>query len=119
TFDFFSVMVSPGYLKTGYLPKEGENLSFVTTAFGGSVKLSKKVSLNAEYLVLFNSEIDDEMPLSLGVDLETGGHLFQLILSNSQSMHTQALYTSTAGDWTDGKIYFGFNLIREFRIKYY
>jgi len=119
TIDIVGIQISPGYLTTGYQLTEGENVSLFTTAFAGSVKLSKKVTANVEYMAHFNSDYDTNKPLSLGVDLETGGHLFQLILSNSQRMFTKGLYTNTFGDWTDGTIYFGFNLIREFRIKYY
>ena len=119
SFKNFAMQLSPGYLKTGYLIEENANLSIFTLGFGGSVKISKKVSVNMEYLHPFNSELENQNPLSLGVDLDTGGHLFQLILSNSQQMFEQALFTNAIGDWTKGSLFFGFNLIREFNIKYY
>ena len=119
TIGIVGLQVSPGYLSTGYLLSESENLSLFTAGFAGSVRISKKVSANLEYLTHFDSGYSSEKPLSLGVDVETGGHLFQLILSNSQRMFTKGLYTNTFGDWTEGTVYFGFNLIREFRIKYY
>ncbi len=119
SFDKFGFQVSPGYISTGYLLTEQENLSFFTLGLAGSVKLSDKVSANIEYLPHFNSDLNTPKPLSLGVDVDTGGHLFQLILSNSQHMFSRGLYTSTMGDWSEGTLYFGFNLIREFRIKYY
>jgi hypothetical protein len=113
------VQVSPGYLSTGYLLPENESFSVFTLGMAGSVRISKKVSANIEYLPHFNDELDATKPLSLGVDVETGGHLFQLILSNSQQFITQNLYTASRGDWAEGTLFFGFNLIREFRIKYY
>ena len=119
TMGIVGIQITPGYLSTGYLLSEGENLSLVTAGFAGSVKISKDVSANLEYLTHFDSDFTAEKPLSLGVDIETGGHLFQLMLSNSQRMFTKGLYTNTFGDWTEGTVYFGFNLIREFRIKYY
>ena len=119
SFKNFAMQLSPGYLKTGYLIEENDNLSFFTMGFSGSVKISKKVSVHVEYLHPFNSELENQNPLSLGIDLDTGGHLFQLILSNSQQMFEQALYTNAIGDWTKGSLFFGFNLIREFNIKYY
>lgn len=115
----FGFQLSPGFLKTGYLMEENKNLSFFTLGFGGSVKISKKISANIEYLHPFTSKITGKNSLSLGMDLDTGGHLFQLILSNSQRMFDQALYTQTTGDWTKGSLFFGFNLIREFNLKYY
>jgi len=114
-----SFQVSPGYMKTGYLIEEGDDLSMFTMAFGGSLGITKKLSANIEYLVPFNSELSGKNPLSIGVDLDTGGHLFQIVLSNNQRMFEQAIYTNTTGDWTEGSLYFGFNLIREFNLKYY
>lgn len=111
--------VSPGFLSTGHLLTENESLSVFTLGLAGSVRISKKVTANIEYLPHFSDELEATKPLSLGVDIETGGHLFQLILSNSQQFITQNLYTASRGDWTDGTLFFGFNLIREFRIKYY
>lgn len=115
----FGIQISPGYLNTGYLIIEEESFSVFTLGVAGSVKISKKVSANIEYLHNFNDDISNVNPLSLGVDLDTGGHLFQLILSNSQRMFDQAYYTSTSGDWTKGSLFFGFNLIRGFNLKYY
>ncbi len=113
------IQLTPGYLHTGYLIDEKESFSIFTLGLGGAIKISKKVSANIEYLHNFNNDISNISPLSLGIDLDTGGHLFQLILSNSQRMFDQAHYTSTSGDWTKGSLFFGFNLIRGFNLKYY
>lgn len=119
TMNMTALQVSPGYMSTGFLLSENEQLSLITLGLGGSLKISKKVSANVEYLTWFNSELSSNKPLSLGFDIDTGGHIFQLIFSNSQQMFSRALYTHTMGDWSKGDIFFGFNLIREFRLKYY
>jgi hypothetical protein len=112
------IQLSPGYISTGYLPAENRNYSLFTTGLAGSVKLSDMVSVNLEYLHWYNSEFSYKKPLSLGVDLTTRGHLFQLILSNSRQMFSQSLYTATMGSWQSGTVFLGFNLIREFRLHY-
>ena len=53
-------------------------------------------------------------PLSIGFDLETGGHVFQMHFTNSQAMHESGFLGNTAGSWGEGQIAFGFNLIRVF-----
>jgi hypothetical protein len=111
--------ISPGYLSTGFVPTLNERFSMFILGLAGSVRISEDVSVNIEYLPHFNSSLETTKPLSLGVDIDTGGHLFQLILSNSQQFITQNLYTASRGKWTKGTLFFGFNLIREFRIKYY
>lgn len=115
-FNNFGFQVSPGIIRTGFLLNENENLSFFTLGIGGSVKLGNKVSGNLEYLHRFVSEINTPNTLSFGVDIDTGGHLFQLIISNSQNMFDQAIYTHSNGSWEKGNLFFGFNLIREFDI---
>jgi hypothetical protein len=113
------IHLSPGVLSTGYLHSQNENILLFTAGIAGSVRISDMVSAHIEYLPSFHSEYSPANPLSFGVDIDTRGHLFQLILSNSQQMFTHGLYTATQGSWSEGQIYFGFNLIREFRIKYY
>jgi hypothetical protein len=115
----FGLQISPGFLSTGHIPTENKSISMFTLGLAGSVRVSEDVSVNIEYLPHFNSELKTTKPLSLGVDVDTGGHVFQLILSNSQQFITNSLFTSSLGDWSEGAVFFGFNLIREFRIKYY
>lgn len=111
--------VTPGYIGTGYIPVENSSYSFFTTAFGGSVKLSKKASFNLEYLHRFEDMIDYANPLSASIDLDTGGHLFQIVVSNGQQMYDQAIITNPTGDWAKGSFYMGFNLVRGFNFKQY
>ena len=54
--------------------------------------------------------------LSFGFDIETGGHVFQLHLSNSSAMIAPEFITKTNGNWLDGDIYFGFNISRVFTL---
>ena len=111
--------VSPGYIGTGYIPAENSSYSFFTLGGGGSVKLSKKISFNVEYLYRFEDEIDYVNPLSASIDLDTGGHLFQIVISNGQQMYDQAIITNPTGDWAEGSLYLGFNLVRGFNFKQY
>jgi len=118
TIGSFALQVSPGFMKTGYLIEVGDDLSMFTLGTGAAVRISKKLSANLEYLVPFDSKITGDNSMSLGVDISTGGHLFQLVLSNNNRMFDQAVYTNTTGSWGDGHLYFGFNLIRKFKFKY-
>ena len=85
---------------------------------GARCKLSKRISLNLDYAARLNlPEAYDFIyhnPITLGLDIETGGHVFQLVLSNSQTMNDVAYYTTATGI-TGGKgIFFGFNMYRVF-----
>jgi hypothetical protein len=120
SFKNFALQVSPGYIGTGYIPVENDSYSFFTMAFGGAVKLAKKVTFNFEYLHRFENEIDNTNPFSASIDLGTSGHLFQIMISNVQQMYDQGIITNPeGGDWTEGHLFLGFNLIRAFNFKQY
>jgi len=93
---------------------------------GGRIKLSKRLSFNAEYYhVLPISIVAGEgymLPgtknsLAVGFDIETGGHVFQLHFTNSTGMTEKTFITETTGDFFKGDIHFGFNVSRVFTIK--
>ena len=98
---------------------EQKNQSFI---LGGGFRylITKSVSINSEYFFrISGSNLDKEMynnSFSVGFDIETGGHVFQLHLTNSISMHESGFITRTTGDWFDGDIHFGFNISREFNL---
>ena len=83
---------------------------------GGRYKVTNRVSVNGEYFLRLNPSEAYNNSLSLGVDIETGGHVFQLHMTNSRGMFERAFLTETAGMWSDGNIYFGFNLSRVFTV---
>jgi predicted porin len=92
-----------------------ENTQYALS-LGGRYKVSKRTSINIDYGYHFN-RADASIfnnPLGIGVDIETGGHVFQLLFSNSQPMNSINAMTAAAGDWSDGDVYFGFNLFRTF-----
>lgn len=83
---------------------------------GGRYKLSKRLSLNLDYGIHLNRNSHSiyKNPLSVGVDIETGGHVFQLHFTNAQAMFEEGFIVQGNGDWGDGDFFFGFNLSRVF-----
>ena len=63
-----------------------------------------------------NNDKRNNNVLSLGFDMQTGGHVFQLHLSNSPAMIDPEFITRTTGEWLKGDIYFGFNISRVFTL---
>ena len=91
------------------------------TGVGGRVRLSKKLSLNAEYFYVFPNQIvsrDYDNSFSISLDIDTGGHVFQLFFTNSNPIIESGFITETTGKWTSGDIYFGFNISRTFTLAY-
>ena len=85
---------------------------------GGRMKVSNRVAVTAEYYYLLPGKTADDFHnvFSVGVDLETGGHVFQLYLTNTQGLIEEQFIPMTDGDWLDGDIFLSFNINRTFQI---
>lgn len=114
-----SVQFAPTFIHFNTAPESVDPNDMVALGFGTRVKISKRVSLNAEYYYNINpfESIDVENSLAFGVDIETGGHIFQLILTNSVSMIEKGFIAETTGNFFKGDIHFGFNISRAFQVK--
>ncbi len=112
--DKFSLQFTPSYVHKNLYEPAVEDKDQFFTGLGGRYKISKRISINAEYFVNFDSHSFYKNPLSLGMDIETGGHVFQLLFSNSQLNSDIGYLTNATGKWEKGQIFFGFNLYRVF-----
>ncbi len=113
----FSLQITPSFIHRNLVETEIMNNDFFAIGYGGRYKLSKRVSLNAEYFQQFNRPDEAFInSLSLGFDIETGGHVFQLHVTNSQGMFERSFIGETFGSWSQGDIYFGFNISRVFAL---
>ena len=113
--DRTSLAVVPSFIHRNLVDITSKSHDQWTLGLGGRHKLTHRVSINSEYHFLVNG-LDEATTnsLSLGVDIETGGHVFQLHITNSQGMFERAFLTETTGTWLDGDLFFGFNLSRVF-----
>lgn len=109
-----SVQLVPSYIHKNLYNPALENNNQFSMGAGGRMKLTKRLSVNVEYMHNFDKPDFYTNPLSVGFDLETGGHIFQLLFTNSQAMTESGYITNAAGDWGKGDFFFGFNLYRVF-----
>lgn len=114
----FSFQLNPIYIHKNLYEFELEEKNDFFIGSGARYKISKRMSINLEYAARLNrvegNSSTFQNPLTVGLDIETGGHVFQLVFSNSQSLNDVAFLSKPAGDWSGGPIYFGFNLYRVF-----
>ncbi|WP_299113996.1 DUF5777 family beta-barrel protein [uncultured Winogradskyella sp.] len=112
----FSLQLMPTFFHDNYVDVNEQDNSQYVIGFGGRHKLTKRWSINFDYGAHLNRADTSPFknPLSIGFDLETGGHVFQLHFTNAQPMNTNAFLGQATGDWGDGDIFFGFNLSRVF-----
>jgi len=111
-----SLELAPTFFHENFVIDDNQDNSQYAIGVGGRYKFAKRWSVNVDYAAHLNraSTSPFKDPLSIGVDLETGGHVFQMHFSSSQGIHESGFLGNTTGDWGKGDIFFGFNLLRVF-----
>tara|TARA_R110000850_G_scaffold213392_2_gene339390 strand:+ start:539 stop:1384 length:846 start_codon:yes stop_codon:yes gene_type:complete len=111
-----SAQLSPTLFHQNFVTFDPQDNTQYAMGLGARYKLTNRWSLNADYGYHLNRADGSPFvnPLSIGVDLETGGHVFQMHFTNAQPMLTNGFLSQATGDWTKGRFYFGFNLVRVF-----
>lgn len=117
--DNLSLQISPTLVHRNLVTFAEEAHDVLSIATAGRIKLTKRLAINAEYVYILPDQLlpGYNNSLSVGFDIETGGHVFQLHFTNSTSMIERGFVTETSGRWDDGGIHFGFNVSRVFTLK--
>ncbi len=119
-----SVQVTPmvSHFNTVFIERRGERVveeenTHLAVGLAGRLVLSRRLALQAEYLPVFGARSDDTADaFSLGLDIETGGHVFQLFFTTSQWLTEQHVVARNADRFFAGDFRFGFNVNRVFRL---
>lgn len=116
--DRFTVQLSPTLVHRNVVATDDVN-DIYAVGIGSRFKLTRSVAFVVDYFYVTNGLPHDagSNPLSIGFDIETGGHVFQLHFSNTSGMNERAFITETTNKWGKGDIQFGFNLSRVFTVK--
>lgn len=109
----------PSIVHRNLVPTKNDPNDLFAAGMGGRIKLSRRISFNADYHYVINQNKAAGFynPLSVGFDIETGGHVFQLHFTNSKGMNERAFLAATQYRWSKGGIFFGFNISRSFQIR--
>ena len=121
--DHFSFQLTPTYIyrNMGYGNPLDKNIAAL--GFGARYRITKKMFINVEYYLVHRQHPDQVLeflgtkyynPLSVGLDIVAGGHVFQITLTNSQYMRENSFIATTTEPWKDGGIHLGFNISRTF-----
>jgi hypothetical protein len=116
-----SIQLSPGIIHRNQKETPEQANDLFNLGMGGRFKISRRVSLNLEYFLRANpakySSQDLNSALSFGFDIETGGHVFQLHVTNSAGLIEKDFISGTSNKWSKGDILYGFNVSRVFSFK--
>jgi len=122
----FSAQLMPTLVHRNLVPTNEDKNDVLALGFAARQKLGKRVAVTAEYYYVLPDQISQDFTnsLSIGFDIETGGHVFQFSFSNTPHMTYKGFITETTDKWfheNDGEsllsgIRFGFNIARVFTI---
>jgi len=114
-----SFQFSPTYIHYNTVSEQNDPNDMVALGFGTRIKISKRMSINGEYYYNVNpfESINNKNSIALGLDIETGGHIFQLVFTNAVSMLEKGFIAETTGSFFKADIHFGFNISRAFQLK--
>jgi len=114
-----SLQLTPTLVHKNLVPTLKDKNDIFAVGFGGRYKLTQRFSVNGEYIYVLPNQITSTYynSLSLGVDIETGGHVFQLHVTNSTGMTERTFINETTGSWGKGDLRFGFNISRVFTVR--
>ena len=115
----FSMQLMPTLVHKNTVDKTVETNDVYALGFAGRLKVSRSIALTSEYYHRFN--VGNANPyynaVGVGIDIETGGHVFQLIFTNTRGLTERAFITETQGDVRNGDFSLGFNVTRAFQVK--
>jgi hypothetical protein len=113
-----SLQLMPTIVHRNRVDKTIEDNDQLALGVGGRYKISRSVALTGEYYYRLNTfdTNPNKDALGFGVDIETGGHVFQIVLTNTRGLTERAVITETTGDFFDGVIHLGFNITRTFQL---
>lgn len=119
----FSAQIMPTMVHMNLVPTNEDKNDVFSLGGGARMMITKSMSINAEYFYVFedqitNPEVTNHI-FSIGVDIETGGHVFQIMATNALGMVEQFYIPKTTGKWSAGDIHLGFNINRMFSIADY
>ncbi len=114
----FTLQLTPSMVHRNLTKTKAEVNDVFALGIGARQKITKRLTINIEYIYVLPDQLAEQYvnSLSVGFDLETGGHVFQMHFTNSQGMNENAFITETVNKWDKFEFRFGFNLSRVFTL---
>ena len=116
--DRISVEVTPTWVHKNLIESSQDDNDQFAVGFGARIGITNSLDITGEYHYRLNPAQSNITynSIGFGIDLETGGHVFQIVLSNSRPMIEKGFITETTGDFWKGDIHLGFNIVRRFQL---
>ena len=116
--DYITLELAPSFVHRNLVKTTDEKNDVFALGIGGRIRLTRRMTFNAEYVYVLPNQLAPNFKnsMSVGLDIETGGHVFQLHFTNSTSMSEYGFITQTENNWGKNAVRFGFNVSRVFTL---
>lgn len=125
--EYLSLQLMPTLVHYNLVDSNKYKNDVLAVGAGGRIKITKRIAITGEYYwvvpgteqYFINSSGVEERchnAASIGVDIETGGHVFQLHFTNATAMTESEFIGHTQNDLSKGQMHLGFNISRVFTI---
>jgi hypothetical protein len=112
-----SLQIMPTWVHHNLVKKHKDAHDLYSMGVGGRMKITKRVSLNADtFFPVGERDSTFVQSWGIGCDIETGGHVFQIMVTNVQGSYESAYIENASGAIADKNLYLGFNITRVFAI---
>ena len=117
--DHFSMQLMPTVAHYNLVDTRSERNDIMVMGVAGKYQVTKNLAVTSEYYYALPGHLPEnrQHSFSVGFDLNTGSHVFQLHFTNSSGMIEKQFIGETTGVWGNGDIHFGFNMVRTFKLK--
>jgi len=115
-----SLQVAPTFLHYNLVDRANDKNDIFAVGLSGRYKFTRSVAVTAEYILRPTRYAPDDDQykdvMSIGFDIETGGHVFQLFFTNAFAINEVQLIPFTTNSWSGKQFRFGFNISRVFQL---
>jgi hypothetical protein len=117
----FSLQLMPAFLHRNYVSDARDENDMFVLGGGARLKITKRFALLADYYFIFSKLRMDNSdiyfpPLGLGLEIETGGHVFHIFFTNNPAIVENTYFAQSTDSWSKGQMKLGFNISRTFGI---
>lgn len=122
----FSLALHPTYIRRNTTASYDGAQDLFAMGIGGRLKVSRRMALVMDYFLPFRSTASKERyadaitalynPLGVGLEIETGGHVFNLNFTNATAIQEMQYIPETTSSWTKGQFRWGFTISRRFSL---
>jgi hypothetical protein len=123
---WLSLQVMPTIVHKNAVAQRLEDNNVFAMGIGGRLKVSRTMALTTEFYPRLNPPDNAAITASgseakynsfgFGIDLETGGHVFQLVITNTQALTERAFIAENTGGHSFNDLHLGFNITRGFQV---